>query len=805
MASGTGAGTSNPARAFVDGLVEAYGGEQIKLKPFMAGSDGSPRFVWQKVLLSFNCRRPVESQNQRRFESLQRLPCHILEEYPDILQRELLQDSRHLLLNSRTRGEGYGILHAAVLFNGPNVKGMDLLDLIMDPDTYSAREKIYYPLIPKGGEDDLDTFPFIKRALLWRHRWSSNEKYGKVVEFMRNIEKVAKSMRNKARANWKPQDIEDLKNLIRERDPMINGLTDVHKIPDPWVVVLAWATVSKRHAFILEQFKAEDPTYFDNIELTLSNHKSQFLEILRNSLSLSHREDDIVKLLVFGTLSKIDESPSAVVMSHRNPEECIMEKCFLDRLCEKTHHLGLTPLHLAAVHDEVNIVRAFIKYCKDSLERLPSTEKHTFETKLAQSLYDRRHMTPLHYAVLRNNGDLVKELTNWDICKPQINDTDIFMRSAFQMACSKLEREYIAHWLYSLGSGDHVDNKDCCSLPPLFWALRSHSKGIVKVLVEKGRSTGDMISIIREHADGEMQQYSILNLPYIKSEMGRLYKDRQVYVNAANAILVGAALIASVTFGAPWSNDHDSTAVHSFWALSSLSFFFAIATVISGATTVIPDSHSDGEIKIAVESIREWLLLTSFLLFLSVASVLGAFAAGGFSSLVGSPHSHLRTNMIVTTSIGCVVCLTNGYYFFKRLVSFRDHWLNQKLKKLQQIRTWFHYQAVQFSAWRRRRNEPARRRNEENPPPMATNEGGSDEYFERVWASLPTLDTPETQPRTGIPNPTREGLIRQHWRQFHRDQGTKTICAIHEFYPRLESRCLDRARASLEFEQIWEP
>jgi hypothetical protein len=100
--------------------------------------------------------------------------------------------------------------------------------------------------------------------------------------------------------------------------------------------------------------------------------------------------------------------------------------------------------------------------------------------------------------------------------------------------------------------------------------------------------------------------------------MMTLYRDRQAHVDdAANAILVGAALIASVTFagwlqpplgysaffgsagievGAPSPSgiypSFVSVAGHPimqiFWFFNSMSFFFAIATLMVGATAARP-------------------------------------------------------------------------------------------------------------------------------------------------------------------------------------------------------------------------
>jgi hypothetical protein len=154
------------------------------------------------------------------------------------------------------------------------------------------------------------------------------------------------------------------------------------------------------------------------------------------------------------------------------------------------------------------------------------------------------------------------------------------------------------------------------------------------------------------------------------------YRDRQASVDAANAILVGAALIASVTFAAwlqpplgystfyneqysnglpapPTSNpqyasfDHHP-ALNWFWAFNSLSFFMAIATVMSGAQSVLPSHRVT--VKQEVAKLRRNLLITSTLLALSMVFVLLAFAIAGV--MVVPPVFKLRASMYFTILIG---------------------------------------------------------------------------------------------------------------------------------------------------------
>ncbi len=172
----------------------------------------------------------------------------------------------------------------------------------------------------------------------------------------------------------------------------------------------------------------------------------------------------------------------------------------------------------------------------------------------------------------------------------------------------------------------------------------------------------------------------LMGRPEVKELVDRLYRDRQVFIDAANALLVGAALIASVTF-AGWlqpplgyntyydypeslpapPGTYESFAavkqhadVRAFWFFNSLSFFFAIATVLTGANAAMPSLENEF-IGTVVKSVRGTLIHVSILLAISVACVLGAFVTAGFAVLPRA--AKYNWSMISTVAIGLSVCL----------------------------------------------------------------------------------------------------------------------------------------------------
>jgi hypothetical protein len=189
--------------------------------------------------------------------------------------------------------------------------------------------------------------------------------------------------------------------------------------------------------------------------------------------------------------------------------------------------------------------------------------------------------------------------------------------------------------------------------------------------------------------------------PEVEKDMKRLYRDRQVHVDAANAILVGAALIASVTF-AGWlqpplrdsiveapspSGNHPSFAsveghliMEIFWVFNSMSFFFAIATLMVGATAARAP-RTGKYIGVLVQKLHMSLCLASVLLTISVACVMGAFASAGFAVL--PPVQKYTTIMQVTVAIGVMVVFlawTSSYTLPKIRIIIRDLFLKTNHK-----------------------------------------------------------------------------------------------------------------------------
>ncbi|CAK9276674.1 unnamed protein product [Sphagnum jensenii] len=177
----------------------------------------------------------------------------------------------------------------------------------------------------------------------------------------------------------------------------------------------------------------------------------------------------------------------------------------------------------------------------------------------------------------------------------------------------------------------------------------------------------------------------------VKDFLDRHYRDRQVLVDAANALLVGGALIAGLSFASwlqpplsftPYYQFPQSTPATApstyesfaavelhfrlrlFWTFNNLSFFFAIATVLSGAEAAFPDLDAVFIVK-AVQIVRMALIWTSILLVFSVITVLGAFVCAGFTVL--PPIARDVNNMTASTVFGMLVCCVVLFKFSAKL------------------------------------------------------------------------------------------------------------------------------------------
>jgi ankyrin repeat protein len=311
------------------------------------------------------------------------------------------------------------------------------------------------------------------------------------------------------------------------------------------------------------------------------------------------------------------------------------------------------PLHLASIYGHAPVVKVL---CEDKRGRLKVNTEND------------KGMTALHMAMERGHADIGKMLlerpevetrrTLYKAVKLGHHDwVRMLLESGKEMDVNKLEQEIL---------DDERDRKSFGEeFNPLHLASIYGHVGVVQVLCEQktlqaNTESGAGVTAVQiaiRAGNAEIEKI-LLDRTEVQQHLDRLYRDRQLHVDAANAILVGATLIASVTFAAwlqpplGYSEFYGSTSIDVgaplpsgmypsfvsvaghpildiFWIFNSMSFVFAIATLMVGANAARPP-RQDKYIGEVVRTLRTLLSLAYSLLTVSVGCVLGAFATAGF-------------------------------------------------------------------------------------------------------------------------------------------------------------------------------
>jgi ankyrin repeat protein len=286
---------------------------------------------------------------------------------------------------------------------------------------------------------------------------------------------------------------------------------------------------------------------------------------------------------------------------------------------------GNTPLHLAAINGHVDIVNKLLK----------------LEPEVDLNRRNKKGQTALHFATIKCHPNVVKALCLAKAERLRANLQDQNGKTCLQYAKERQQ---------------NPNSK-----------LLERSK--FKFLLERQRKEK-----FEEITNGLVERSDV------KDFLERQYRDRQVFIDAANALLVGGALIAGITF-ASWlqpplgyTTDYQFPqsslatppgvfesfaavelhySLRLFWVFNTLSFFFAIGTVISGAKAAFPDLDAVF-IVVALRSVRKELQWTSILLLCSVVAVLGSFVCAGFAVL--PPIHKDLTSMKISVVIGLAIC-----------------------------------------------------------------------------------------------------------------------------------------------------
>jgi ankyrin repeat protein len=289
---------------------------------------------------------------------------------------------------------------------------------------------------------------------------------------------------------------------------------------------------------------------------------------------------------------------------------------------------GETPLHFA-------VRSKFTRAVDRLLEWKPSAGEY-YNRTIDVSVKSNAGVTPLLLAVHSRIGEKFhSEELRWIIrrlirhiktnCPENINQTDHKRKSAIHISIEYRDYELMNLILEEGGDKVNLDIKD-----------------------SEGKSAWEVAC--------QQPHYAVVCKLQNYLERVGLYGNPEAYAGAANAILVVAALLATVTFNA-WSliTVAESTL---FWVFSSLSFLFAISTLLAAAGAALPSRGS------TIADIRNTIHAASFCLAISISCAIGAFATAAFHY---APSIKYKRRVIVTIAIGGIFCLNFLVGFVRRL------------------------------------------------------------------------------------------------------------------------------------------
>ena len=157
--------------------------------------------------------------------------------------------------------------------------------------------------------------------------------------------------------------------------------------------------------------------------------------------------------------------------------------------------------------------------------------------------------------------------------------------------------------------------------------------------------------------------------PAFKEYEEKQLRDRDVYVQALNAVLVGAALIGSVTFAGwlqlPSQTAFEKTQMKIFWVSNGVSFYSAVAAMCVTIAALLPTPTK--YVGVIVNQVRVELVISAFFFAISLGAVTTAFASAGFSATLTSKMTYYQKLMLSSTIPGAAAGAITLVIFMVRL------------------------------------------------------------------------------------------------------------------------------------------
>ena len=351
-----------------------------------------------------------------------------------------------------------------------------------------------------------------------------------------------------------------------------------------------------------------------------------------------------------------------------------------------------TPLQIAAINGHMNIVRLLLQWC-------PADGIFRGERVIIDAQDDDGNIC-LHSAAQYGHYEIMHELLSFCMQQdPPLNTEPVNNMRAIPLHMAALHgRAIIVEMLLKRASAS-ANKSTYGGHTPLHYAVFSASPETVMTMLQiseglkvrdadwKGISAleyaKDMcVNIWNERTPEERRlvigrRHSRRIVHYLERfDVHGMRNARQAYTEAANAILVAAVLIASLSFSS-WLGPPSGFGRHgeeyvainkyvvgAFWVFSCISFFCAIASIVAGAHAALPKRLLS--LKKTVVQLRRAVLHASWLLVCAVTAMIGAFVCAGIGGLEVSQFPYV----VIPISVGGVFCVIFLSFYLRSMLGW---------------------------------------------------------------------------------------------------------------------------------------
>ena len=250
-----------------------------------------------------------------------------------------------------------------------------------------------------------------------------------------------------------------------------------------------------------------------------------------------------------------------------------------------------------------------------------------------------------------------------------------------------VEKRTCLHWAVLHNRLDIVDRLFTCSLScckgkkkhkPEMVECRMRFKKPSPSIVDRAGMTAFHIAFNQKN---EVMMQTLRRQKEFNEYEDKLLKDREVYVQSLNAILVGAALIASITF-AGWlqvpSHVFGSSEMIIFWITNSLSFISAVAAMgwSIGILLLTPTIYIG---QVVFELQRGIMYIACFLVFSLMGTIVAFTTAGFAASGDQAPQPEYKIVMGTVAGLGGLVCVAILTYYIRQVKLHSSAYRQQRI------------------------------------------------------------------------------------------------------------------------------